>query len=280
MYHSSLHPHFGLSSLVALYKTKRPDSLHAGELVAAAFPSMVESSEFGGGRLNTLGQSGSCVASMYGNRDRWTNETHHRLINLSTKTHCCHYCLIHLVMGVWAKRCHCTLPPPPPDPVGECAPHSAFHQRTFSRSWIFQTSWLAPVTNGFQPQSTFISRVQSSVWRLPNYWPPPPLHPASVSSPRTKGGGYTLAERWRCGGSIFRKTPDIGLASCSIIPLRVQLLNQRFTYIATKLEKVPNLSKFTLKRGSNCSEPLWQYTAYISVSNQNNHSYKWCSNTS
>ncbi len=34
--------------------------------------------------------------------------------------------------------------------------------------------------------------------------PTPPLHLASVSSPRTKGGGYTLAERWGGGGSIFR----------------------------------------------------------------------------
>jgi hypothetical protein len=50
--------------------------------------------------------------------------------------------------------------------------------------------------------------------------PPPPLHPASVSSPRTQGRGYTLAGRWGDGGSIFRKTPDIGLASYSIIPLR------------------------------------------------------------
>ncbi len=49
--------------------------------------------------------------------------------------------------------------------------------------------------------------------------PPPPFHPASVSSPRTKGWGgeYTLAGRWRGGGSIFWKTPDIGLASYSII---------------------------------------------------------------
>ncbi len=30
---------------------------------------------------------------------------------------------------------------------------------------------------------------------------PPPLHqPASVSSPRTKGGGYTLTRRWGGGG--------------------------------------------------------------------------------
>ncbi len=33
------------------------------------------------------------------------------------------------------------------------------------------------------PQSTYIYRAQSSVWRLPNYWPPTTLHPASVSSP-------------------------------------------------------------------------------------------------
>jgi hypothetical protein len=51
--------------------------------------------------------------------------------------------------------------------------------------------------------------------------PPPPLHPASVSSPRTRGGGYTLARQWGGGGSIFQKTPDIGLASYSIIPLRI-----------------------------------------------------------
>ncbi len=30
--------------------------------------------------------------------------------------------------------------------------------------------------------------------------PPLPLHPASVSSPGTKGGGYTLAGRWGGGG--------------------------------------------------------------------------------
>ncbi len=44
--------------------------------------------------------------------------------------------------------------------------------------------------------------------------PPPPLHPASVSSPRRAVRGW---------GSIFRKTPVIGLASYSIIPLRCKL---------------------------------------------------------
>ncbi len=74
-------------------------------------------------------------------------------------------------------------------------------------------------------------RVQSSFWRLPKlqYWPPPPLHPASVSFPRTKGvGGYTLAGRWGGVGPVFRKTPDIGLASYSIIPLRCTV-NTYFT---------------------------------------------------
>ncbi len=54
-------------------------------------------------------------------------------------------------------------------------------------------------------QSTYIFRIQSSVWRLPNYIdPPPPLRPASVSSPRTKGGGCTctLAGGWGGGGGV------------------------------------------------------------------------------
>ncbi len=46
---------------------------------------------------------------------------------------------------------------------------------------------------GLKAQSAYVCRVQSSVWRLQNIDPPPPLHPASVFSPRTKGGGYTLA---------------------------------------------------------------------------------------
>ncbi len=52
-------------------------------------------------------------------------------------------------------------------------------------------------------------RAVSGVFRTID--PLPPLHPASVSSPRTKGGGRTHSSR---------KTPDIGLASYSIIPLR------------------------------------------------------------
>ncbi len=74
-------------------------------------------------------------------------------------------------------------------------------------------------------------RVQSSVWRLPNYWPPTPSppsecvlpphqrrcvhHGASTHSPGGEGVG---------GGPIFRKTLDIGLASYSIVPLRIVVL--------------------------------------------------------
>ncbi len=42
--------------------------------------------------------------------------------------------------------------------------------------------------------------------------PPSPLPLASVSSPRTKGGGYTLARRWGGGGQYFgRRQHWIGL---------------------------------------------------------------------
>ena len=54
--------------------------------------------------------------------------------------------------------------------------------------------------------------------------PPPPFRPASVPFPRTKGGGVHSRRAVRGlggrGGSIFGKTPEIGLASYSIIPLR------------------------------------------------------------
>jgi hypothetical protein len=53
--------------------------------------------------------------------------------------------------------------------------------------------------------------------------PPPPLPLASVSSPRTKGGVLYTRRAVRGWGSIFRKTPHVGLASYSIIPLRFSL---------------------------------------------------------
>jgi hypothetical protein len=61
--------------------------------------------------------------------------------------------------------------------------------------------------------------------RLPKYWPPTPFPPSEfVLPPHQRRGGrgytvYTFAGRWGGGGSIFWKTPYIGLASYSIIPL-------------------------------------------------------------
>ncbi len=62
--------------------------------------------------------------------------------------------------------------------------------------------------------SSYIYRVQSSVLRLPNYWPPTPSPPSECV--------LLPPHQWRAvwgWGSIFWKTPDIGLASWSIVPL-------------------------------------------------------------
>ncbi len=66
-------------------------------------------------------------------------------------------------------------------------------------------------------------RALSGVFQNNYIDPPPPLPLASVSSPRTQGGGVHTRRAVRgvgAGRSIFWKTPDIGLASYSIIPLR------------------------------------------------------------
>ncbi len=61
--------------------------------------------------------------------------------------------------------------------------------------------------------------------------PHPPLPLTSLSSPRNKGGGYTLAGRTGGegdGGSIFWKTREIGLSSYSkICTLWVKGLTRR-----------------------------------------------------
>jgi hypothetical protein len=67
----------------------------------------------------------------------------------------------------------------------------------------------SPMTRNHKILTYIEYRAVSGVFRTID--PPPPLHPASVSSPRTKGGGHTLAGRGGGGGGIFRKTPDIGL---------------------------------------------------------------------
>jgi hypothetical protein len=79
--------------------------------------------------------------------------------------------------------------------------------------------------NWYESQSTYICRVQSSVWRLPKYWPPTPLSTKRVCPPPAPeaGGTHSPGGKGVGGGSIFRKTPCIGLASFSINPLRYEL---------------------------------------------------------
>jgi len=80
-------------------------------------------------------------------------------------------------------------------------------------------------------QSTYIYRGQSSVWRLPNFWPPPPLPLESVSSSRTKGGGVHTRRAAR--GQYFgrRQTLDWPLTVWSLYaPLvRLQGINPTFS---------------------------------------------------
>ncbi len=84
--------------------------------------------------------------------------------------------------------------------------------------------WLGPTAICFRytgdrslfSQSTYIYSVQSSVWRLPNYWPPPPLTTQRVCPPPAPKAGGTNSP----GGEGVGKTPDNGLASYRRIPLR------------------------------------------------------------
>ncbi len=115
-----------------------------------------------------------------------------------------------------------------------CTPCTVYVYRLYYRwsvdIWLYTFSsltYLRRVSINLSLQRTFevlgigggtkyyIYRVQSSVWRLPNYWPPTPSPPNQSVLTRTG--------RWGGGESIFRKTPDIGLASYSIIPLRVEV---------------------------------------------------------
>jgi hypothetical protein len=81
------------------------------------------------------------------------------------------------------------------------------------------------------------------------------LRPASVSSPRTKGGGvhsYTLAGRQGGLGAIFWKKLAIGLASYSIISLRIDRsfaggVERRLIRSVLIIWRLGNLFSFLLK---------------------------------
>ncbi len=89
--------------------------------------------------------------------------------------------------------------------------------------------------------------------------PPPPSSPSEcVLPPHQRGGGHTLAGRWGGGRSIFWKTPDIGLASYTIISLRwrafqnkVQVQCCRFFFHV--ICQIPNLFCFKGGRSANRS---------------------------
>ncbi len=51
--------------------------------------------------------------------------------------------------------------------------------------------------------STYIYRVQSTVWRLPNYWPPTSSPPSECVLTPHQRRGYTLAGRWGGGGQYL-----------------------------------------------------------------------------
>jgi hypothetical protein len=73
-------------------------------------------------------------------------------------------------------------------------------------------------------------RAMSSVFQT--FDPPSPLRPASVSSNGGGGGVHTgRAVGGGGGGSIIWKTPDIDLASYSIIPLRPVQTKTCFSFI-------------------------------------------------
>jgi hypothetical protein len=92
---------------------------------------------------------------------------------------------------------------------------------------------------------------------IENIDPPPPLHPASVSSSRTKRWGVQTRRAVRGRGSIFWKTPDIGLASYNIISLRSELtllcetVRQR-----TRAGPFKYLDKYKLRNKPECSETV------------------------
>jgi hypothetical protein len=120
-----------------------------------------------------------------------------------------------------------------------------------------------------RPQSTYICRVQSCVWRLPKYWPPTPSPPSECVLPPHQGGGYTLAVRCKGGGkSIFLKTPEIGLASYKVISLRSRLTeNIPVSDPIVKHPWVPTLPNCRVKYGSRAQIVRSYGAGVISVSN-------------
>ncbi len=74
----------------------------------------------------------------------------------------------------------------------------------------------------------YLRRVQSCAWRLIKYWPPTPLSTQRMCPPPAPKAGVHIRRAVRgVGGSIFWKTPAIGLASYSLISLRLRYQQSR-----------------------------------------------------
>ncbi len=96
------------------------------------------------------------------------------------------------------------------------------------------------------------NRAVSGVFQ--NIDPPPPLHQRLCPPNAPKAGGYTLAGQWWGRGSIFWKTPDIGLASYSIISLRPTPSEYKFIHNidTTSVAWLTRVRRGSVSRASAC----------------------------
>ncbi len=100
--------------------------------------------------------------------------------------------------------------------------------------------------------------------------PHPPLRPASLFSPRNKGGGCTLAGGEGDGGSIFWKTREIGLPSynnglSTVWGVKRVLLHNGGSWNAftQKRQNMTQYIKFIFPFRAFNEEPLWKRSFYV-----------------
>ncbi len=131
-------------------------------------------------------------------------------------------------------------------------------------AWLYNT-WYTSVSvhshattawkEGLKPQSTYICRVQSSVWRLPKYWPPTPFPSSECVLPthqRQGGIHYTLAGRW--GVNILEDAGHwIGLLQFNPSTPQTYVVMCAFGFIYILL-KVVYVSLWIVT-----SRPLWSF---------------------
>ncbi len=122
----------------------------------------------------------------------------------------------------------------------------------------------------------FVRRVQSCVWRLPKYWPPhPPLHPASLSSPRTKGRRHTyigLASYSTYNLSTRRGIEMTrGIHHCSCVQARFLSKEPNIFMCYDYIITFSKLWHYLIKYAAD-TKP-WHLAAFITVQNMLPHSF-------